>query len=221
MYKREFILLATLVLAVFATACGSAWYMTWLLQQEVLRLTADSLPGLLNAMTVRTRISENWESLQAALRAPTHKARTNLIAQIEANSVELLLNDIALTAGEPQEHAILKAMTAARAEFISKRGQVFELIKQQRLAEATRLFESDVTPSYARYQAAAREIFRHETESGALRAAKVAHLARLLPWLSGGLSLLIFIAGILFGLKAALGGLGLVSRLASVTAAKK
>jgi hypothetical protein len=218
MFRRELILLGALVIGAFAIAFAGAWYVAALLQREVASLTTDTLPSLANSGAVRARVEENWGLLQSALRAQTHEVRTNLVAQIENNSVDPFLRDFESLVNDPQEQVLVKALRAARSDFVAKRGRLMELVQAQRLPEAVRFFESEVTASYGHYQAAAKVIFQYEMEQGAKRGAKVSQLARLMPWLAGGLGLGIFLAGTFFGLKAALGGLGLVSRLAAGTA---
>jgi hypothetical protein len=216
MYRRELMLLATVVFGAFAIAFAGAWLVTARLQREVIWLTADSLPALVNSGALRARVEENWGLLQSALQAQTHEARTNLIAQIAANSVDTFLVEFEATAKDARERQMLRTIRESRGEFLAKRTRLFGLVEEQRLPEATRYFESDVTASYRHYQAAAKEMFHYEMAEGTQRAAKVSRLAHIMPWLAGGLGLAIFLAGIVFGLKAALGGLGMVSRLASV-----
>jgi hypothetical protein len=213
MFRRELLTLAVVIFGVFAVAVGGAWYITHLYSQEVKRAATDTLPSLVNASAVAQRVGENWAMLQSVRESQSYSVRSNLIVQIRANAIKPYLDAYAQTTDPGQEQQLYDKLCSERDVFAKLRHKYFETILTNQMAEAERLYYDDLVTAHDHYETAAKNLYNYDVEDAGERVLRVSQLTRFMPWAAGGLGLALFLAGMAFGLKAALGGLGFVSRL--------
>jgi hypothetical protein len=213
MFKRELLTLALVILLAFTAAVTGAWYITHLYKQEIKRATTDSIPSLLNSSAVAQRVEENWGHLQTVRQAQSYPVRSNLIVQIRANQIEPYIKDYKKTLDPGPETELYGKLCSARDQFKTLRHDYFELILADRLPESERLYYADLVTAYGRYESAAKNLYLYDVDDVNERVEQITRLTRFMPWAAGGMGLLLFLAGTAFGLKAALGGLGFVTKL--------
>jgi len=213
MYRREFIILSAIVLFIFALVAATSLLMEHALQHDAQMLSVDSLPGVVNAGNAMSRVNDNWQNLNLLPDLPTSTSRSNLIAQIMANSTTNFWLAYQNSIYEPRDKILFAQMQDARSRYIALIQQYFDLINEQKLDEARQLMDTQIKPVFQEYKSDATGLFQLNADIGQQRASHIIELSRWLPWLAGFFCVVIFSFGLVAGLKGAFGSLAFASRL--------
>lgn len=213
MYRREFIIFSAVTLFLFALVAATSLLMEQALQHDAQMLSVDSLPGVVNAGDAMSRVNDNWQNLNLLPDLPASTSRSNLIAQIMANSTTNFWLAYQRSIFEPRDKVLFAQMQGSRSRYVALIQQYFDLVNEQKLDEARQLLETQIKPAFQKYKGDAAGLFQLNADIGQQRARHIVELSRWLPWLAGFFCLVIFSFGLVVGLKGAFGSLAFASRI--------
>jgi hypothetical protein len=213
MYRKEFFTLSAVAMGVFGLMVAASLMMEGAMQHEARMLAVDSLPGLVNAGEAMSRMNDNWQSVRLLPELPTPATRSNSISSIRANTTEDLWRLYQKSIFDPRDKLLFAQMQDSRSRCRTLALQYFDLVNAQKLAEARQFLNVKLEPSFQQYKSDAASLFQINTDIGEQRAQRIIKLSHWLPWVAGIFCVLIFLFGVLVGLKGAFGSLVFASQL--------
>ena len=214
MFRRESQILYGLAASVFLAAAAGGCWVGHTLRKDANLIALDTLPGLVDAGSAMALTQENWLRVHLLLDQQASAAeQAAVVQQIRTNSNEGLWRDYRQTVYGSEEREEYDELLKTRINFLGLREEFFSLVQANRFAEATTFLQQKLAPAYQSYHTASQRLFERNASIGRARAAQVIHIARIAPLVLGASGLVIFGLGLLTGLRGALGGLHLASRM--------
>jgi hypothetical protein len=212
MYRKEFFILSTVALSIFATVAVVSLMMQRALQRSAEVLAIDTLPGLINAGAAIDRMSDNWQNLRSLTELPTAQARSNMIQKIEANNTQELWKRYGASTFDSRDRQLFEQTLISRTNSRVLVFQYYDQVNAQKLESAREFLNTVVQPAFLQYKSNAFGLFQLNTEVGQQHAAHIIRLSHWLPIFVGLFCLLVFLLGVFVGLKGAFGSLVFASR---------
>ena len=213
MFRKETFVICGLVAAVFIVVAIAGFWVGHTIREDADRIALDTLPGLVDAGAAMAQTQENWLQVHLLPGVESGAKREALIQQIRSNSNEGLWRDYGLTASDFEERREYGELLAARTNFVRLREEFFALVKANHPADADALLSGKLGLAYKYYNEASRRLFEYNAKIGRERAARVVWISRACPLVLGVCGVLVFSFGMAAGLRGALGGLRLVTRV--------
>jgi hypothetical protein len=220
MFRKELLILTGLAGTIMLAVAVASFWVGHTLRDDADKIALDVLPGLVDAGAAMAQSQENWLNARLLLNSPTPEAQATLIHQIQTNSNEGFWRDYAACVYDPAEAVEYAELLIARTNFTQLRDQYFILIESNNLVAAKGLMEEKLVPAYANYRVASRRLFKFNADIGHRRAATVVRISRWAPLVLAGCGVLVFGLGLVTGVRGALGGLALVSKVRRKDAAE-
>jgi len=213
MFRKELLILTSLAGVIVLAVAAACFWVGHTIREDADKIALDVLPGLVDAGAAMAQSQENWLNARMLLNAPTPEAQAALIHQIRTNSNEGLWRDYAGCVYGPAEAREYAELLVARTNFLQLREKYFGLVESNLPTDAKNLLENKMVPAYGSYRAASRQLFKFNADVGHRRAAAVVRISRLAPLVLAGCGALVFGLGVAAGVRGALGGLALVSKI--------
>ena len=205
MFKRELLIIASLLSAIFLAVAGAGWLAVWKLHETSRMVVVDTLPGLASAGLAQERMHDNRHTMHLMLSPHTAAERAQLIAQVNANRTDGLWRDYAGSIFEPEDRTNYQALMTVRSNYLAGTEQFMALVQADKTTEAELFFNGELSQRFQDYNAAAKTLFNYNVQQGSSRGQTIMTAFRYAPWLIGGLCLLVFVIGLVFGLRSACG----------------
>jgi len=199
---------ASAALAIFLLVAGAGWYSVRELHKTSVKLATETLPGLMSAGLAEQRMNQNRFLMRQMLGAQTAARRAQMIEQIKTNRMEGLWQDYTNTMVETVDREHYQIMMQARSNYAQGCQSFFDLMLMAKTNEAAALFWGDLSKAYQDYNTAARALFDYKSQQGIARARTVLVTTTYSPWLIAGLCVLMFVFGLLLGVRFLLSGGG-------------
>ena len=205
MFKKELLIIATALSAIFLAVAVSGWLAVWKLHETSRMVVMDTLPGLANAGLAQERMHDNRHTMHLMLSPHTAAERAQLIAQVNANRTDTLWRDYAGSIFEPGDRQNFQAMMTVRSNYLAGTEQFMALVQAGKITEAQTFYEGELTQRFQDYNTAAKTLFNYNVQQGSHRGQTIMTAFRYAPWLIGGLCVLVFVIGLTLGLRSACG----------------
>jgi hypothetical protein len=205
MFKRELLIIVTALSAIFLAVAVAGWLAVWKLHETSRMVVVDTLPGLANAGLAQERMHDNRHIMHLMLSPHTAAERAQLIAQVNANRTDVLWRDYAGSIFEPEDRSNYQAMMNVRSNYLAGAEQFMAMVQAEKIAEAQGFFDGELSRRFQDYNTAAKTLFNYNVQQGSSRGQTIMMAFRYAPWLIGGLCLLVFVIGLVFGLRLACG----------------
>jgi hypothetical protein len=101
----------------------------------------------------------------------------------------------------------------ARKEYLDGCQHFSDMVSSGKEEEASAFFEGDLSTLFHRYDGAAKTLFNFNVRQGNERAEKILKTARYAPVVVAGLTVLVFLFGLLLGMQSAMSGSARTIRL--------
>ncbi len=206
MFRKELLIIGSLLTVLFLAVAGVGWYAVWTLHETSRMLVVDTLPGLVDAGLAHERMHDNRHAMHLMIMVPTDVERTRLIEMVKANSTDALWQDYANSIFQEDDRNNYQAMMSVRSNYLASADKFLGLVKTSQLTAAQVLFEGDLARQFQSYRTAVKTLFDYNAQQGVNRSKVITRDIGCAPWLISGLCLLIFIIGFVFGLRSAWGG---------------
>ena len=206
MYKKEYLLIASAALVVFFAIAGAGWLVGKRIQSDSTKIVLDTFSGLMDSGAAINRYHDNQLVLILMLKPHTPAELGRMISQVETNHAEPLWLSYARGLDSQKEREDYEAMEQARGEYLQARKQFFNLLLAGETQKATTLFEGDLSRRFQRYDNVASTLFQEKTLIGMESSDQILRIIRYEPVCIASLGLLLFLAGLIIGLRAALSG---------------
>ncbi|MEI6078835.1 MAG: MCP four helix bundle domain-containing protein [Verrucomicrobiota bacterium] len=205
MFKKELLIIATVLSAIFLAVAGAGWLAVWKLHETSRTVVVDTLPGLASAGLAQERMHDNRHTMHQMLSPHTAAERAQLIARVNSSRTDALWRDYAGSIFEPEDRSNYQAMMTVRSNYLAGTEQFMALVQVEKITEAQLFFDGDLSRRFQDYTAAAKILFDYNVREGSRRGQTIMTAFRYAPWLIGGLCLLVFVIGMVFGLRSACG----------------
>ncbi len=215
MFRRELLILVAAATAVFALVALATYWVGHIIRTEATYIAGDTLPGLVDAGSALAVMQENWLRVNLLQHTQSPRERAELIHQIQTNRTDDFWTDYGKGIYAEEDRKNFAELQRVRADFLSRRDQYFELVKNDPAA-AEPFFRTQLEPLYGSYRELSTRLFQYNARIGQGRAAKVIRFAKLAPLVLGGGGVFVFGLGVILGLRGAFTGLHLASRAGRV-----
>lgn len=206
MFQRELITISFLAAAIFLTVLGAGWFGVRALHETSRQLVVDTLPGLVDAGQAEERMHDNRHLMREMLAAHTAAERARMIESVQTNSTDSLWSDYANSIFETEDAQNFQNAMLARSNYLQGCAQFFTLVTAEKTDQATALFNGELSRRFQAYNAATEKIFDYNVRQGLARGQSILGTARYAPCAIGLLCVLLFVFGLILGLRSALGG---------------
>jgi methyl-accepting chemotaxis protein len=206
---------ATLLLLVTALAVTS-FILLRHVRNEADFLSGQALPGLTAIAESKNAVNEIQLRVLRTLLATNSQDRLKYEEEIAAMREDVLkhMDDYSKTITQPEDRAMFKTMEEARDAYVSTRNGLFQLVNSNRMDEALSYTASTVRPSYYAYQAIMDKLVTYNIGNAQKSSISSASIARQANVISGCLSLVVIVLGVLFAVIIIKGLNGVLTRLA-------
>jgi len=214
MFRKEFIVLGLLASTIFLSVAGISAWITREVAHQAQMLASDTFPGLVYAGEAINTVDNNWEKILGLTSLPSAEARSNAVQQIQSHTTTEFWNKYRESIFDAEDAALFQVVLNSRSNSLHQAQQFFNMVNQQKLAEADKFLHEQFSPAFHEYRANAMKLFEMNREIGNKRAHRIDLLSHWLPAAAGVFSVLIFAVGFAFGLRGAFTGFELVFRRA-------
>jgi len=205
--------LCVLALGVFGLVVGGSFWVGHVIRNDASMIAADTLPGLVDAGAAMAVTQENWLRAHLLLNERSAAERAALMQQIRANSNEALWQEYGQAIYAAEDAKAYAELMKAQKDYLKLREEFFALVEAGRIPEANVSITRGLSSAYQHYLACSQKLFEYNARTGRQRAAKVIGVSRIAPFVIGLSGLVVFAFGTLVGLRGALSGLHLASRI--------
>ena len=206
MFRRELLIILSLIAAIFLAVAGAGWFTVRKLHETSKMLVVETLPGLVDAGLAGERMNDNRRAMRDVLIPHTAVERARMIGLVKTNSTEGLWRDYAASIFEPKARLNYQAMILVRTNYIQGCDQFFDLVTAGKMDEASAFFDGELNRQFQGYNDAAKKLFADNVQQGIAREETILNTTRYAPWAIGGLCVLAFAFGLALGLRIALSG---------------
>ncbi len=217
MFRREFLIFCSLAAGIFLLVAAAGMWLGHAIKKDAAMISADTLPSLVDAGAAMAMTQENWLRVHLLLSTQSSGEQNELIRKIETNSNEGLWKDYGQSVYGVEERENYAALVAARNTYVQLRTELYQIIRAQKMTEAKAFLETKLSPAYEDYRELSKRLFEYNAKTGRERAASVIHNSRVAPFLLGGGGVVLFLFGLLVGLRGALTGLSVASTAPKTT----
>ena len=212
MFRREFFILCTLATAIFLMVAVAGFWIGHTISTDAGKIAADTFPSLVDAGSAMTLAQDNWLRVQLLANTASATDQSMLIEQIGANSNEGLWRDYGQSIYDAEERQEYQQLLFDRTNYLRLRDEYFALIRGNQNSVARDFLQDKLTPAYERYREISNRLFQYNANSGRIRAARLIWISRLAPLVLGVCAIIIFVLGLIAGMRGVLTGLNLASR---------
>ena len=212
MFRKEFIVLGMLALAVLSLVVGGNFWVVHVIRNDASMIAVDTLPGLVDASAAMAIAQANWVRSLSLLGGRSAAERAAIMQQVRTNSTESLWQEYGERIRTSEDARAYAALMEALKDYLKLREEFFSTVEAARTAEANALMAQKLSPAYDRYLTCSQKLFEYNARVGRERAAKVIRVSRIAPFVVGLLAVIVFAFGMLIGLRGTLSGLYLASR---------
>ena len=206
MFRRELLTVTTLAVVIFLAVAATGWFAVRELQETSRMLVVDTLPGLVDAGLAGERMHDNRHTMREILAPHSAGERMQMIDTVRTNSTESLWSDYAVSIFESEDRQNYQAMLVIRSNYIQGCEQFFSLVISGKNDEATALFSGDLSRQFQNYNGTVKKLLDYNVRQGMRRAQVIRNTSRYAPWMISGLCVLVFLLGLVLGLRSALSG---------------
>jgi methyl-accepting chemotaxis protein len=164
------VLLITVVLG------GFAWVEVWSVADQTRSITGDALPGVQAVMRATAMVSSNRAAMLEHLATIDPARKASIEQEMDKVSAQLtaLYADYEKTISTDEERALFDALAAPRAAYRTARAERFlPLSRIHQSAGAMSVFDSDVEPSFKKYNDGLSALVEYHHASAAAVGANV------------------------------------------------
>jgi hypothetical protein len=201
MYRRELLFIGALALAVFLTVGAAGWLTVRELHETSRRLVVDTLPGLVDSGLAAERMHDNRHVMYELLFPHTAAERALMVAQVKTNSTDALWQDYATSVFDATDQNNYQVLTLVRSNYLKGCDEYFKLVSAGKMDEASVFFNGELSRNFQSYNDAAKEMFNYNVRQGIRHGKNILNTASSAPWFIAGLCVLVFVFGLVMGLR--------------------
>jgi len=211
MFRQESILIGLVAAVIFGTVAGASWLAGRAMQAEARLIARDTLPALVNSADAMSKMQENWLNLNRLEDVRSAADRRAMVEGIRTNSNTETWQRYRMVIGNSDRQVEFLAMSVARTNYLQLRDVFLAMFATRPLPEALAFRDAQLAPAYAQYAAASKRLFTAEAREGGERALRVTRSSRYISVALGLFGVVVFVFGVLLGLRGAFVGMELAS----------
>ena len=208
MFRREFFIIGAFATAIFLGVAGVGWVTVRGLHETSRMLAVDTLPGLTDAGLAEERLNDNRRNMRDMLSPHSAAELGQMLLQVRTNSTDALWRDYANSIFEPEDRQNYQSMMLVRSNYLLGCERYLDLVSSGKMDEASAVFNGELARSFRGYNSAAKDLFDYNVRQGQARAERIQTSLRYAPLAVAVVTVMVFLFGLILGLRAALSGVG-------------
>lgn len=205
MFKRELFNLGFSTALICLIVVASGLFLVKKLHHTSEMLALDTLPGLVDAGLAEERIYQDRRVMREMLFPHTSAERTAMLSLVSTNFTDDLWQDYAKSIYEIEDGQNFQKMMILRSNYLAGLPQLFALVRNEHIPEATDYFNGDSRSAFTAYVTAVRTLFQYNVKQGRDRATVIVQSMHYVMWVLIIFSLMLFCLGLAVGFRVALG----------------
>jgi len=206
MFQRELFIIVSLLAAVTLAVAGLGWYAISKLHETSRLIVADTLPGLTYAGLAEERIHDNRHKMHELLTPHTSSERESIILSIKANNTDTLWLEYKNSIFATEDRQSFQTLMEMRSNYLQSCDRFYTLVDANKIDGAKAFYYGDLSDRFQKYKTAAKNLFDYNVKQGFIRGNTVIRSISLAPWLISVFCILIFMGGVILGLRTGLSG---------------